>query len=115
MAVGIYMDHHVPRAVTLGLRLRNIDVLTAFEDSASRFTDSDLLDRATALGRVLFTQDSDLLAEANRRQQSGKTFSGVIFAQQRSVSIGRCVHDLELLATAAEALELESQVIYLPL
>ena len=27
MAVKLYMDHHVPRAITNGLRLRRIDIL----------------------------------------------------------------------------------------
>ncbi len=33
-----------------------MDVLTAHEDQASELPDPELLDRATALGRVLFTQ-----------------------------------------------------------
>jgi hypothetical protein len=36
MSVKLYMDHHVSRAITAGLRLRKVDVLTAFEDGASR-------------------------------------------------------------------------------
>ncbi len=53
--IALYMNQHVPRAITLGLRLRGIDVLTAFEDNASTLDDPDLLDRATQLGRLLFT------------------------------------------------------------
>jgi hypothetical protein len=34
------MDQHVPRAITVGLRLRSVDVLTAFEDSASTLADA---------------------------------------------------------------------------
>jgi hypothetical protein len=30
------MDHHVRRAITVGLRVRDVDVLTAGEDDASR-------------------------------------------------------------------------------
>ena len=30
--LSVYMDHHVPAAITEGLRSRGIDVLTAFED-----------------------------------------------------------------------------------
>ena len=52
MPVGLYMDHHVPRPVTSGLRLRGVDVLTAAEDGADRLSDPDLLDRGSALGRV---------------------------------------------------------------
>ena len=29
MAISLYMDHHVPRAITAGLRLRQVDVTTA--------------------------------------------------------------------------------------
>jgi hypothetical protein len=48
--VPLYMDHHVPRAITEGLRLRGIDVITAYEDGASDIDDSALLDRAGELG-----------------------------------------------------------------
>lgn len=61
------MDVHVPAAITRGLLLRGADVLTAQIDGAARFSDPELLDRATELGRVLFSQDDDLLAEATKR------------------------------------------------
>jgi len=67
VALQLYMDHHVPRAITVGLRQRGVDVLTAFEDGAHELLDPDLLDRAGVLGRVLFIRDDDLLAEATRR------------------------------------------------
>jgi hypothetical protein len=53
MAVALYMDHHVPRAITLGLRLRGVDVITAYEDGAAALDDPELLTRASALDRVL--------------------------------------------------------------
>ncbi len=55
MSVKLYMDVHVRRAVTDGLRLRGVDVLTALEDGAAELEDPALLDRATELGRVLFS------------------------------------------------------------
>ena len=55
MSVRLYMDVHVRRAVTAGLRLRGVDVLTAQEDGNRELLDPELLDRATELGRVLFT------------------------------------------------------------
>ena len=55
------MDVHVRRAVTAALRLRSIDVLTAQEDGSAEFADEVLLKRATELGRVLVSQDEDLL------------------------------------------------------
>ncbi len=115
MAVALYMDQHVPRAITAGLRLRGVDVLTAYEDGASAWEDPALLDRAGALRRVLFTQDDDLLAEAARRQAQGRPFGGVIFAHQLHVSIGTCVRDLEIIAKNADTEELANQVLFLPL
>ena len=57
MTVALYMDHNVPRAITAGLQRRGIDVLRAYEDGAHEWEDAALLDRAQALGRVLFSRD----------------------------------------------------------
>ena len=74
-----------------------------------------LLQRATELERVLFSQDTDLLALADAWQAAQRDFPGVIFAAQTGVSLGRLVDDLELLATCAEPEELANRVIHLPL
>jgi predicted nuclease of predicted toxin-antitoxin system len=109
------MDAHIKSAVTHGLRLRGVMVLTAQEDGTDRLPDSDLLDRATALGHVLFTQDADFLAEAARRQAAGVPFAGVVYGHQQNVSIGQCVTDLELLAKALEPPDMMNRVEHLPL
>ncbi len=92
-----------------------MDVLTAHEDGASELRDPALLDRATELERVLFTQDDDLLAEATQRQRRGQTFSGVIYAHQLRMSIGDCVRDLELIAQVGEPKDMTGQTLFLPL
>ncbi len=115
MTLALYMDHHVKRQVTAGLRRRGVDVLTAFEDGADTLPESDLLDRATALTRVLVTQDDDLLREGAFRQQHGVPFTGLIYAHQQSVTIGQFVTDLELIATVYDPPDVANQVIYLPL
>src|SRR4051812_4530459 len=104
------MDVHVRRQVTDGLRLRGVDILTAQEDGTTRYEDTDLLDRATLLGRVLFSQDEHLLAQASLRQQAGVSFGGVIYAHQRRVTIGQCVDDLEFLALAGEPADFADRV-----
>jgi hypothetical protein len=109
------MDVHVPRAITLGLRLNGVDVVTAQEDDASTLPDPDLLDRASALQRVLFTFDNDLLIEATGRQQNGISFAGLIYAHPLRVSIGVCVYDLETIAKASEPVDLANRVEFLPL
>lgn len=115
MAIRYYMDVHVPRAVTVALRLRGVDVLTAQEDGSARLSDPDLLDRATSLRRVLFSQDDDLLREAARRQAHGLDFAGVVYAHQLRITIGQCVEDLSLIAEAGEPEDLAGRVEYLPL
>ncbi|VAW33061.1 hypothetical protein MNBD_CHLOROFLEXI01-494 [hydrothermal vent metagenome] len=115
MTIALYMDVHVHRAITTGLRLRDVDVLTAQEDGHQTAEDDLLLDRATELQRVLFSQDEDLLAEAKHRQVTGIPFAGVIYAHQLRITIGRCVNDLELIAKAVEPEELGNRVEYLPL
>ena len=115
MAVALYMDAHIPRAITLGLRMRTVDVLTAQEDGAGTLPDPALLERATQLGRVLFTFDDDLLLEAVKRQAETKPFSGVIYAHPLRISIGQCIRDLELMAKTAEPKDLQGRVEFLPL
>src|SRR5262249_32177037 len=109
------MDVNVRRAISEGLRLRKVDVLTAQEDGAGRLADPALLDRATALGRVLFTQDDDLLRDAAERQQRGEAFTGVVYVHQLKVTVGQCIRDLELLAKVNEPEDCANRVEYLPL
>ena len=44
MTIALDMDEHVRRAVTLGLRLRGVDVLTVQEDNRIATPDPILLD-----------------------------------------------------------------------
>ncbi len=109
------MDVHVRRPVTTALRLRGVDVLTAQDDRATRLPDDELLNRAMELGRVLFSQDDDLLQEATKRQRRGSRFAGIIYAHQQNITVRRTIDDLELLAKACQPEELENCVVFLPL
>ena len=115
MSIALYMDVHVPSAITAGLRLRGVDVVTSQEDETRRVSDAELLDRAMALHRLLFTRDKDLLREASQRQERGEMFAGVVYAHQLRVSIGQCVHDLEVIALAGDPEDFANRVEYLPL
>ena len=113
--VRLYMDVHIPAAITDALRDRGVDVLTAQEDGARRLLDDQLLDRAMQLGRVLFTEDDDLLAEAAGRQERGEPFAGVIYIRDRQLRVGRRVDDLEVIAKVCTSEEMANWVQYLPL
>ena len=92
-----------------------MDVLTAQIDGTTELDDPALLDRATALSRVLFSQDRDLLVEATKRQREGISFSGVIYAHQLYVTVGGCIKDLELIAKIGIPEDLAKRVLFLPL
>lgn len=115
MPVSIYMDVHIPLLITEGLRRRHIDVLTSQDDGTTAMDDELLLDRVTALSRLLFTQDQDFLRIASDRQGAGIPFAGILFAHQQGASLGRIVDDIEVIAACGEAAELANRVTYLPL
>jgi hypothetical protein len=90
-------------------------VPTAQEDGTAELDDNRLLQRATELGRVLVSQDEDLLREGARLLREHRDFSGIIYAHQLRVTIGQMVEDLELIATATSAGEWSGRIEYLPL
>jgi len=114
MAVRLYMDVHVPRAITDQLRRRGVDVLTAIEDGAGELNDAEVLARARSLGRVTFTQDVRFKALAHRYQREGVPFSGLLFGPQLGGTIGQYVRDLHLIAEASDLEEWSNAVEQLP-
>jgi hypothetical protein len=115
MLAGLYMDVHVPSAITEGLRRRDINVLTSQQDGTRRADDELLLTRATALNRLLFTQDDGFLKLSPQWLSAGKSFAGIAFAPQQGSSIGRLIDDLEIVLLCAKEDELRDRVTYLPL
>lgn len=114
MAVTLYMGVHVPWPITVQLRRRGVDVLTAIEDHAEEQPDDAILQRAHDLGRIVFMQDIRFKALAEQWQRQGRPFAGLVFGQQLHGTIGQYVRDLELIAHASEAGEWRNIVGYLP-
>jgi hypothetical protein len=115
MAIALYFDVHVDRAIVGQLRLREVDVLTAQEDARDRLSDESLLEHASRLGRPIVTHDIRFLAMAEKWQRLGRPFCGLIFAHPMQVSIGKCVHDLEVNAKATDPQDWANDVVRLPL
>ncbi len=115
MSWPLYMDHHVPWAVTVGLRRRGVDVLTAGEDKAAERDDEVLLERATQAGRILVTQDRDFLSLAAARREQQRTFFAIVYSPQQRLSVGELVEWLELVVSTLREDEIRDQVIFLPL
>jgi hypothetical protein len=112
--LAFYMDHHVPRAITEGLRRRGIDVITAFDDGRDTDDDEPLLERATQLGRVLVTHDQDFLEIGPRWQRGSRSFSEIAYGIPKRVSIGGMIDYLELIARVMSADDMRDRIEYIP-
>lgn len=115
MSLAFYLDHHVPAAIADGLRQLRIDVLTVAEDGSADWDDDRLLERALALGRVVFTQDRDFLVLAARWQQSEREFAGMVYGHQLRVTVGGAVRDIALIASVMTRADMRNRVEFLPL
>ena len=105
----------MPVAIRDQLRRRGVDVLTAQEDDSALLSDEELLQRATHLGRLLFTQDIRFKALADRYQAEGQAFAGLVFGHQLRGSVGQYVRDLELIALATDPSDWVNRTETLPL
>lgn len=90
-------------------------MLTAQADSTTQLDDESLLNRATSLGRLLFTEDEDFLRIGAERQSAALDFAGIVFLRQRRMDLGRCISDLELIAKCYEPDEMLNRIEFLPL
>lgn len=114
MAIALYMDVHVPGPLTSQLRIRGVDVLTAQNDGHRQAADEEVLERATSLGRPVFTQDILFRVLAEHWQREGREFTGLLFGPQLGGTIGQYVEDLELIAKASEPDDWQGVVQFLP-
>jgi len=115
VSLRLYFDHHVPRAIAVGVRQRGIDVLTTEADGTADRDDEFLLQRATELGRVVFTQDRDFLVLAADWQRARREFPGMVYAHQLRITIGAAIHDLVLIASLMNPDDIRNRVEFLPL
>jgi hypothetical protein len=108
------MDEHVPSAITDGLRGRGIEVHTVLEEGQSETPDPEIMDRATANGWVVFTNDKDFLTVASRRIDDGEPFSGVVKWRSDRWLIGPAVADLELIAHIYQPDDMSNRIEFIP-
>ena len=106
--IKFFMDEHVPPAVTHGLQLRSVDVLTTQEANMLKQDDEELLRFATSQERVMFSQDEDFLALHNK----GIEHSGIAYTPQ-GTSIGEMVRGLLLIHDVLTPDEIRGRIEYL--
>jgi hypothetical protein len=115
MSLRLYLDENVEQSIVAGLRLRGVDVLSVREDGMNGRIDLDILNRAKATERVVFTRDEDFLILASEWQSQGISFPGIVYGHSQRASIGECIADLEIISTLLEPSEVENQVLYIPM
>jgi len=108
------MDEHVAKAITTELLARGVDVTTAQAIGARHIDDVELIRRATAMGRVLFTNDKGFAEHVTVFYERQEDFTGVIFAPQ-TLGIGPTVKYLQLAAELLEPDEVGNLFSRLPL
>jgi len=107
--IRYYFDQHMPLAVTHGLRLRGIDVLTAQEAGRCGLPDPEQLAFATAEERVIVTFDPDYLA----LHRAGVGHAGIAWSPATKHSAGQLVQTLELIHGVLDRDAMRNHVEYL--
>ena len=107
-AIVFYMDEHVPRAITEGLRRRGVNAITIQETGRIGLPDDEQLLYATQHGWTMFTQDEDFL----RLPAADIAHAGIVFAAQRT-PFGDVIEGLVLIADVLTAQEIVNRVEYL--
>ncbi len=103
--IKFYMDEHVPRRVTEGLRRRGIDVLTAQEAGMLEVEDERHLAIALGRGRVIVAQDDDFL----HLHATGRQHTGIVYAPQQT-AIGAMGRGLMLIYDVLSPEDMASHV-----
>lgn len=108
-AIRLYFDESVEVAVCEQLREKGIDAINARDLDALGDSDIDHLQRATAMGRVFCTYDTDFLILAAQ----GTNHAGIVFGQSSKHSIGDWVKALVLIFQILTADEMQNHIEYL--
>lgn len=117
-----YADTHIPKAVTLQLRSRGVDIVRCEEVGLAEADDLTHLGYATQQGRALVSRDTDFLRHHSEWMSANKQHGGIFFVQdhlQGEKAVGVIVRTLydyfELIAGGAATVEqdIANQVIYI--
>lgn len=109
VAIKLYLDENLSPKIAEQLQRRSIDAITVRDLDQLGDTDENHLARATELGRILVTADTDFLIMASE----GIEHTGIIFGVQENLSIGDWVNRLELVAAVYTPDEMKNHVEYL--
>lgn len=107
--IRFYLDENINPQVGVQLARLGVTVITARELDKLGDTDIHHLKRATQMGYVLCTQDSDFL----RLSMAGEYHAGIAFGKQFQATIGGWVRALHKLYQSKTAEDMVGHVEYL--
>ena len=108
-SLRFYLDENVPVQVARQLKSRGIDAVTVRDLGLLGEADINHLHKATELGCILCTYDSDFLQLAS----SGLEHSGLVFGQQDIHYIGEWVNWLSLMHAVYTSEEMINRIEFL--
>lgn len=106
--ISFYLDEHLGHAVSEGLRIKGVDVLTTLEAGMQGTSDSEQFQYAISRQRVLVTKDNDYL----RLSKGDPNHCGIVFIN-RAQSIGEIVKGLMLIYEVLDADEMRGTIEYM--
>ena len=109
----IYCDENIEAGIVEGLRRRNLQVVSARDRGDLGKSDEYHLQRASRLGAVIVTHDTDLLKIAHRWNQEGRRHRDILYAHPLRLSIGQCIRMIELVAQLLSQQEMENHIEFL--
>jgi Domain of unknown function (DUF5615) len=107
--ISLYLDENLSPKIAVQLRRRGITVATPQELGVLGDADVNHLERATEMGYVLCTHDSDYLVIASE----GIEHTGIVYGIQEQVSIGDWVRGLELICGVYGTEDMRNHIEYL--
>lgn len=107
--ISLYLDENLTPKIAAQLRQKGIDIVTVHDLGLTGDADVNHLVRATEMGRVLVTADTDFL----RLAAEGMEHAGIVFAVQEDTTIGDWVRALELICFVYTADDMKNHVEYL--
>lgn len=106
-----YLDEHVPKAVAIQLRLREVNLVRCQEIGLREASDLEHMERASHDGRVVVGRDKDFARLHRDWMSQGLAHPGIILLE-KGLSIGQVVFVIELFSQALSAAEMRSRIWY---
>jgi hypothetical protein len=114
-SVRLYVDEDASEtAVMVGLRARNVDLLTTQEAGQLGATDAEQLAYAAEQGRAIYTFNARDFARLHRKVlQTGGSHAGIIVIPEQRYSIGEKIRRLAAYVDAMTASSLKDRIEFL--